>query len=93
MTYELYDTDSGNRLAVFRTVEGARRYVLTIVRRQGRQALEGLALGQFDAKTQRTRRLASGRRLAGWAAGPKVAAPARATTSPRRPTSRPKQLA
>ena len=88
--YELYDTESGNRLAGFRTLDGARRYVLAIVRRQGRQALGGLVLGQYDARSQRTKRVASGMRLASWADETLPRQPARGT---HRAAARPKQLA
>lgn len=88
--YELYDTESGNRLAGFRTVDGARRYLLAIVRRQGRQALDGLVLGQYDAKSQRTKRVASGKRLASWAVS---TLPRRPAKSAQRAAARPKQLA
>lgn len=67
MTYELWDLESGNRLATFRTEAGAARYVLDVCQKSGAKGLSGLALGQYDSASRRTRRLATGHRLVGWA--------------------------
>ena len=67
MSYELWDTDSGNRIASFATEGAASRYVQSLVAKFGRSALSGLSLGEFNERTQRTRRVASGVRLASFA--------------------------
>jgi hypothetical protein len=67
MSYELWDTDSGNRLATFPTEGAASRYLQDIVAKLGRSALSGLSLGEFNDRTKRIRRVASGARLATFA--------------------------
>jgi len=67
MSYELWDTDSGNRIASFPTEGAASRYVQSLVAKFGRSALSGLSLGEFNERTQRMRRVASGVRLATFA--------------------------
>jgi hypothetical protein len=67
MSYELWDTDSGNRIATFPTEGAASRYVQDIVAKLGRSALSGLSLGEFNDRTKRIRRVASGPRLATFA--------------------------
>jgi hypothetical protein len=67
MSYELWDTDSGNRIATFATEGAASRYVQSLVTKFGRSALSGLSLGVFNERTKRMRRVASGMRLATFA--------------------------
>jgi hypothetical protein len=85
MSYELWDTDSGNRLAVFRTQASAVRHVRSVLKEFGTSGLDGLSVGHYDAASGRTRRVASGRRLARWAEPPAVAVRGRSQAS------RPKQ--
>ena len=70
MSYELWDTETSNRLAVFRTKAAAGRHVLAIVRMYGVRGLQGLSLARYDKLTKSTRRVASGRGLARWVEPP-----------------------
>jgi hypothetical protein len=67
MSYELWDTDSGNLIASFPTEGAASRYVQSLIAKLGRSALSGLSLGEFNERTKRIRRVASGMRLATFA--------------------------
>jgi hypothetical protein len=67
MSYELWDTDSGNRVATFATEGAASRYIQTIVAKFGRSELSGLSLGEFNERTKRIRRVATGARLVAFA--------------------------
>ena len=51
MSYELWDTDSGNRIASFPTEGAASRYVQSLVAKFGRRGLSGLSLGEFNERT------------------------------------------
>jgi hypothetical protein len=67
MSYELWDTDSGNCVATFATEGAASRYIQGLVAKFGRSELSGLSLGEFNERTKRIRRVASGPRLASFA--------------------------
>jgi hypothetical protein len=66
MSYELWDTDSGNRLATFRSEASAARHVRNIRDQFGVAGLEGLSLGHYDVAIHRTRRIGTGTGLDRW---------------------------
>lgn len=90
MTYELWDLDSGNRVAHFRTEAGAARHLLVLLQEFGAIGLERLALGEYDPVRERSRRLATGKQLEQWAEE-RIAAAVRRTQAPARGSSRSRQ--
>jgi hypothetical protein len=66
MSYELWDTASGNCLATFRSEATAARHVRSIMEQFGRAGLEGLSVGHYDLVRRRTRRIGTGAGLDRW---------------------------
>lgn len=66
MTYELWDLDSGNQVARFRTEASAGRHLLALFQEFGATGLKGLALGEYDPVGERIHRLATGKQLVQW---------------------------
>jgi len=93
MTYELWDLESGNRLATFRTESSAARYVVAIERRFGAEGLQGLNLGETTGPGGSWDDLGTGYpSLLRWAT-PRLPAPRTKPEVPDKPVKRVRELA